>query len=267
VTSIVKFSRPPTSHLHRGRGPHTVPRTVSSGNPFSIGLRAARANLVPGLVIQTLMVALVLVYYFAPPARGWFVVMANAKGHWGYAFSFTSAVIAGAVLPMLFKIVLVQRGRLTRADFSELLFLAVFWGSEGIVVDALYRFQVVLFGSHVDFPTIVKKVLVDQLVFNPVFAIPYTLSCYELRRHGYRFRSIGHAFTAGFYRTHTIPTLCATWCVWIPVTCAIYALPSLLQIPLFALALTFWVLMLAYITTRQHKAEPISAPLTEAVAE
>ncbi len=175
--------------------------------------------------------------------------------------------MAGAALPVILKITIIQRGRFTRADFSELLFLAAFWGLEGVIVDALYRFQAVLFGAHVDFSTVVKKVLVDQFIYNPLFAAPYTLAWYELKNHGYRLRSVAHVFTAEFYRVRTIPALCATWAVWIPVTSAIYALPPLLQIPLFALALTFWVLMLAYITTRDHGPEPLPAPLPQPVAE
>jgi hypothetical protein len=47
------------------------------------------------------------------------------------------------------------------------------------------------------------------------------------------------------------------------VTGAIYALPSLLQIPLFALALTFWVLMISYITARHHGPEPVAVPMPQ----
>ena len=89
-----------------------------------------------GLIIQALMIAAVLVYYFVPAAQSWFLVLANAKSHWGYAFSLASAVIAGGVLPVMLRVAIVQRGRFTRADLSEMLFLAMFWGSEGLVVDA-----------------------------------------------------------------------------------------------------------------------------------
>jgi hypothetical protein len=45
-----------------------------------------------------------------------------------------------------------------------------------------------------------------------------------------------------------VPTLLATWAVWIPVVAIIYSLPLALQFPLFSLALTFWVLLLTYMT-------------------
>jgi hypothetical protein len=246
---------------------HTLPATLSTENPFLIGFRAARANLVPGLIIQALMIAMVLAYYFFPPSHALFEFLAFSKGRWGYGFSFGSAVIAGAVLPVLFKITVLNRGRVRRGDFYDLLFLAVFWGLDGMVLDGFYRLQARIFGAHADFPTVFKKVLVDQFIYNPLFAAPYTVICYEIKHHGFRLGRSRHVFTADFYRTRTIPALCATWTIWIPVTSAIYALPSLLQIPLFALALTFWVLMLAYITSRPHSAEPVPTPLPQPVAE
>jgi hypothetical protein len=240
-------------------------------NPFSIGFRAARANLGPGLVIQALMIAIVLAFYFLPASRPCFQALAAAKAQYGYGFSAASGLVAGALLPMLLKFALLRRGRPTRAelraDLSEFLFLAVFWAPEGMIADLFYRIQGHMFGVDPSFSVVCKKVLFDQFVYNPFFAAPYMLAWYEWKNQGWRIRLALHAFTWDFYRIRTIPTLCATWVVWIPVTSAIYAVPSLLQIPLFALALTFWVLMLAYMTSRHHASEPIPAPLPDPVAD
>jgi hypothetical protein len=255
-------------HLQPAPGGHTVPAPiVSSSNPFSTGFRAARANLLPGLMIQAMMIALVLAYYYLPASLGCFLALAAAKARWGFGFSFVSSVIAGAILPTIFKVAVLNRGRATRADLAEMLFLAAFWGMEGVIVDALYRFQAVLFGAHPDFWTVVKKVLVDMFIYNPLFAAPYTLAWYEMKHHGYRLSRVRHIFTGRFYREKVIPALCATWLVWIPVVSALYSLPSLLQIPLFALALTFWVLMVATITARRKTPQPSAAPVPQAVAE
>ena len=240
---------------------------MSSGNPFSAGFRAARANLIPGLVIQVLMVLLVLAYYCFPPAHGWFASLAAAKERWGYGFSYTSSVIAGAILPVLLTIAVVQRGRLNRGDLSGLVFLCLFWGMDGVIIDAFYRLQAVIFGAHADFSIVFKKVLVDQFIYNPLFAAPYTVACFEFKNQGYRLDRVRHIFTTRFYREQTIPALCATWAVWIPVTSAIYALPSLLQIPLFALALSFWALLVTYITARTGTQEPLRESLGKVVPD
>ena len=221
-----------------------------SGNPFSAGFRAARANLVPGLLIQALMIAMVVAYYGWQPARGWFQVLAAAKASWGFGFSFVSAVIAGALLPAVLKWLTLNRGRFSREDWAELIFMCVFWGLDGTIIDGFYRLQGMIFGVQPDFPVVLKKVLVDQFIYNPLFAAPYTIACFEFKNQGYRPSRAAHIFTAKFYKEQVIPALCATWAVWIPVTSAIYALPALLQIPLFALALTFWSLLITYLTAR-----------------
>ena len=232
--------------------PHVPSR--KRNNPFLIGLRAARANLVPGLVIQAMMLGIVLAYYFWPASRGCFQALADLKARWGFVFSFVSASIAGALLPTIFKVAVINRGKVTRADFSELLFLAIFWGIDGVMVDVLYRGQALMFGTGINFGTLVKKVLFDQFVFSPLISAPLTLICYEWRKHGLRLRHDRHGGV--FSEMHVIPTVCALWGVWIPVLFGVYALPSLLQVPLFALVLTFWVLMMAYLTSRQSAGHP-----------
>jgi hypothetical protein len=254
-------------HLPPRPGDPTVRATVSSANPFSAGFRAARANLIPGLIIQVLMVALVLAYYFFPAAHAWFAALAAAKGRWGFAFSFSTSVLAGAVLPAALTIVVVQRGRVTRGDLTGLVFLCLFWGMDGVIIDAFYRLQAVIFGAHADLPVVVKKVLVDQFIYNPLFAAPYTVACFEFKNQGYRPGRTGHVFTGRFYREQVVPALCATWAIWIPVTSAIYALPSLLQIPLFALALSFWSLLVTYITSRENGPEPVLTGLRQVVPD
>ena len=56
------------------------------------------------------------------------------------------------------------------APWAECLFLTVFWAYKGIEVDAFYRLQALMFGNGSDFLTIFAKVVVDQFVYNPVWA-------------------------------------------------------------------------------------------------
>ena len=219
--------------------------------PLLIGLQAARANFVPGLIVQLVMISVVLAYYHYEPVRGWLAQLAEIKQHWGYGFSFLSGAIAGGVLPELLTVVLFQQGRVRRENADNLLFGILFWGSQGMVVDGLYRFQAVMFGAHADFFTVLKKVVVDQFVYNPLYSAPLGLAAYEWKNQGYRLAGMGRVLTGRFYKERTLPALVATWGVWIPLVSMIYSLPSLLQIPLFSLALTFWAILFAWIN-RQH---------------
>lgn len=227
------------------------PLNKPSEKPLLIGLKAARANLIPGLIIQSLMLAVVLAYYLHAPTRTWLNALAAWKARLGYLFSVPLAMFAGAVLPELLRVLVFQRGTVRRENFKTLLFALIFWGFMGACVDMLYRMQAVWFGSAPTFAVVFKKVLVDQFLYNPFWAAPVSVWAYEWKNRGYATNGLREFFTPGFYRDQIIPVLIATWGVWIPVIALIYSLPSLLQIPLFCLALSFWVLILTFISSKR----------------
>lgn len=219
--------------------------------PWTAGLRAARANLAPGLIVQGLMLSMLLAYYFYPPMRGWLNGLADIKARWGYGYSAVNGILAGALVPELLRIVVFQKGRLRAANFTNLLFSVPFWCTMGMVVDFFYRCQTGWFGSEATFPVVTKKVLVDQFLYNPLYAAPVTAWLYDWKNRGYRTAGIGTFFTAGYYRDVVVPTLFATWGVWIPVVAILYSLPSLLQIPLFGLALSLWVILYTWMSEQR----------------
>ena len=219
-------------------------------HPLLIGLRAARANIVPGLIVQAVAVILVGAYYFYPPARGGFEQLALLKQRWGFAFSAISGILAGAVLPEILTVLVFQRGRVKRENWERMLFAACYWGSQSMVVDAFYRLQAELFGPQVDWPTVAKKVFVDQFVYTAFYASPMTMACFEWRNNHYRFEGMSRVLTWRFFKNVVFPATVANWGVWIPVVCLVYVLPPLLQLPLFSLTLTFWSMLILWMTRR-----------------
>lgn len=215
------------------------------------GLRAARANVVPGLIVQGLMFSVLMAYYFYPPTRGWLDELALIKSRWGYGYAAINSIIAGAIIPELLRVFLFQKGRFQRFNFTNLLFTAPFWGGMGLMVDLFYRCQADWFGDEVTFAVVTKKVLVDQFLYNPLYACPVTTWLYDWKSRGYRFRGTGVFFTVGYYRSFIVPTLFATWGVWIPIMVILYSLPSLLQIPLFGLALSLWVMLYTWMSEQR----------------
>jgi hypothetical protein len=224
--------------------------TVKPTHPLTLGLHAARANLIPGLIVQALMATVVCAYYFYPPAREWFSHLAELKHRYGYGYSLVSGIIAGAILPEILAVTVLQRGKITRANWERLAFTICYWGFQSMVVDAFYRFQGVLFGTEPDVATVVKKVLVDQFLYTAFYANPFAMICFEWKNAGYRLAGVKRVFTRDFYRNVTLPTLLANWGLWIPVVCMVYSLPSLLQLPLQNLALTFWAMLLTWMTRK-----------------
>ena len=215
------------------------------------GLRAARANVVPGLIVQALMLGMLLAYYFYPPTRSWLDALAEIKRRWSYGYSAIASICAGALVPELLRIFVFQKGGIRRGNFSNLLFTMPFWCTMGVIVDFFYRCQAGWFGVDVTFSVVTKKVLVDQFLYNPFFAAPVTAWLYDWKNRGYPTTGLGGFFTAAYYRDTVVPTLCATWGVWIPIVTILYSLPSLLQIPLFALALSMWVMLYTWMSEQR----------------
>src|SRR5215210_181873 len=160
--------------------------TKEQERPLAVGLRAARANLVPALVIQAAVVAVVLAYYFWEPARAWLARLAEFKRGGGYLFSLVSGVVAGGLLPELLTVAVFQRWRVRRENLGSLAFGACFWGLMGMVVDALYRAQALAFGDGVDLASVLKEAAFDQFAFTPFVAMPLTVVVFGWRHAGYR---------------------------------------------------------------------------------
>lgn len=242
----------------------TLPLKPQYEAPWLAGLRAVRANLLPGLVVQGIMFALVLGYYLIPSTREPLDHLATLKEQWGYFYSSVSAILAGAVIPEILRIVVFQRGRPARRNIGNFLFAACYWGLSGMQVDWFYRMQGEWFGTAVEFGTVLKKVLVDQFLYCPLIAAPQAAFLYDWKQLGFSRRHLRGFFTADFYRRSVMPTLFATWGVWIPIVAALYSLPSLLQIPLFSLALSLWVILFTWMS--EQRSTEVGLPLSSSGA-
>jgi hypothetical protein len=227
------------------------PISGKSEAPWVAGLRAAKANVIPGLILQLVMLAVVLGYYYYPPTKVWLDAMGRVKDEWGYVYSAGAAVIAGAFLPELLRIVVFQKGRLQMANAVNLIYTIPFWGIMAITVDVLYRVQAIWFGTAVTFAVVVKKVLFDQFVFSPWFSGPMSVWFYDFKNNGRQVTRPREFFTWRHYREKVLPVMFATWGVWIPVVSLLYSLPKLLQIPVYILALTLWVMIFTWMNEKR----------------
>ncbi len=178
-----------------------------------------------------------------------------------------AAIAAGALLPELFVIFFFQKGRVHAQNFRNLAFTIPTWAIDGILVDLMYRSMAAWFGDVVTVPVVLAKICVDQFGYNPFIAAPGEVLVYEWKNTRISWASVRRAFSRNHYRDKIVPTLFATWAVWIPLMAIIYSLPLALQFPLFSLALTFWVLLLTYMTNRFAGQIPADEPIALSVAE
>ena len=237
-----------------------------SRTPLTLGWEAARANAVPALIIQAFMLALLIAYYTNHRVSSALAGLAEFKRAHGLLFVIVASITAGALIPELFLILFFQRGCPTRRNLRNLLFTVPVWGFDGTLVDLLYRSEAAWFGDVVTLPVVAAKICVDQFGYNPAFAAPFGVLTYEWKNNGISAEPLRQLFTISHYRDKIIPTLLATWAVWIPLMAIIYSVPLALQFPLFGLALSFWVLLLTYMTNRFAGKIEADAPLALAVA-
>src|SRR6266436_3390264 len=238
-----------------------------SRSPLTLGWEAARANAVPALIIQAFMLALLIAYYTNHRISSALAGLAEFKRAHGLLFVIVASIAAGALIPELFLIIFFQRGCPSRRNLRNLLFTIPVWGFDGSLVDLLYRSEAALLGDVVTMPVVVAKICIDQFGYNVFFAAPFGVLTYEWKNSGVSLRPVRELFTWRHYRDKILPTLLATCAVWIPLMAIIYSLPLALQFPLFGFALSFWVLLLTYMTNRFAGKVEADAPIALARVE
>jgi hypothetical protein len=241
---------------------------TKSRTPLTIGWEAARANAKPALIIQALMLALAIAYYTNPSVAAALGRLAEYKHAHGLSFVIIASVFGGALIPEIFLILFFQRGRAHFGNLRNLAFTIPVWGFDGSLVDLMYRTEADWLGDIATVPVVLAKICIDQFGYNIFFAAPFGVLTYEWKNNGISVGPVHDLFTWRHYRDKIIPTLLATWAVWIPLMAIIYSLPLALQFPLFVLALSFWVLLLTYMTNRfSGKKLEAGAPMALATAE
>lgn len=238
-----------------------------SRTPLTLGWEAARANAWPALTLQALMLALLIAFYGSSSVATGLWQLAEFKQRHGTPFVVVAAMLAGAVVPELFLILFFQRARPTRRNLRTLLFTIPVWGFDGWLVDLLYRGEAALLGDVASVPVVLAKICIDQFGYNVLFAAPFGVLTYEWKNSGISMRPVRDLVAWQHYREKILPTLVATWAVWIPLMAIIYSLPLALQFPLFSLALSFWVLLLTYMTNRFAGKIETDAPLALATTK
>jgi hypothetical protein len=219
-------------------------------SPWRAGLRGARANLLPGLALQAGALALVLAYYHHDATRELLGRITVWHLEAGYAFSFVSTALFGAVLPLLY--LWSRSATRTRYDARQCAAIIAFWAYKGVEVDALYRLMAHWFGTGHDVRTIALKSFFDQFIYCPFFAVPVTALVYEWIETRFDRRAVLADLRAGgWYRRRGLVVLISSFGVWLPAVCIIYALPTPLQLPLQNLVLCFYTLQVAHVTARK----------------
>jgi hypothetical protein len=221
--------------------------------PWHAGLRAARAHLVPGLVLQACAIMLVVAYYRYPPAHAALEALAAFRERTGWLYGIVATAIFGGVLPFAYmKLDPATRDRYTPAQGA---FFLMFWAYKGFEVDLWYRVLNVVVGPGHGPAAVATKMFLDQFVYCPIWAVPSETLLFAWCETRFDAARVKADFRAkGWYARRALPLLVGNLGVWLPAVCAIYALPLPLQLPLFNLVLCFFTLMLLHMVQRGEPA-------------
>ena len=206
---------------------------------------AARANLVPGLVLQSVAVIIVAAYFLWPAARAAMESVAAFKGRIGIWYPIISTSFFAGTLPLLMQ--RLQRGGRVEG-WNVWPFYALFWAGIGIIVDYFYLWQSRWFGNEVNFETIAKKVLVDEFIFSPFLAMPLICVGFAWKDNGFSFTRTRESLGRKWFVVRVFPMIVAAWIVWIPTVSLIYSLPLALQFPVQNVVQCVWALILMFLT-------------------
>ncbi len=218
--------------------------------PWKIGVRGARANLVPGLALQVLAASIGVAYYFHAPTRQALDALSAFRARTGFLYSIVATALFGGALPCIYM--WLQPATRTRYTFKQGAALTLLWAYKGLEVDLWYQFMASTIGREPTLGHVLSKTFLDQFVYCPIWAVPVVTLVYQYIESGFDRSAWWADVTAPrWYVRRAIPNLISNMGVWVPTVCVVYSLPSSLQIPLFNLVLCFYTLLLAHIAATQ----------------
>ena len=215
-----------------------------------VGVRAAKANFLPGVLLQGIMACVLSLYLFHDGSRAFFRLVGESRQELGVVFAMVSYTFSGALLPEIMRALLFQRGRVDAGNLQRFVTLAPLWIFMATAVDHFYTAQNEWFGFGNGFSTVATKVLVDQLLYSPLFATPVIAGYFAIRAGGFQKAAIASVFRLQFLTETLLPVQLASWMIWFPGVTFVYIMPPPLQIPFAVLVHTFWVLILTTISER-----------------
>jgi hypothetical protein len=222
---------------------------LSLGRLFAPAIRALRQNWRGLIIIQAVGLVIVGSYFLFAPVREALATVTAIKDRYGIYAATLATMISGGLLPEVLKWAARLDARTLRERWVDTRFACLFWIPCGAVTFCFYQLQSRLWGDAMDFATVAKKVLFDQLVFTVIWGIPVAQIAFSWKRLGYSLPAVWAEITSGIALRRTAQMLVMAWAFWFPMTSMIYSLPGSLQFAMFALALAGWNLLMVFVAS------------------
>ncbi len=215
---------------------------------WRIGIRSVRANAVPMVVLWLLAAATVRAYYAVPSVAAALEPLLMWQTGSGWLAAFLNRVFFNGLLPGVFLLAIP-----TIRPKHVLLVIAAqaLWGGcWGVATDFFFRGLDLLFGPGRDFATLFCKMLSDAFGFTLLISAPADAAFFFWIGREFSFARAWRERPKRFFLELVLPNLISNWCVWMPVSLAIFAFPLPLQVQLSGFAAAFWTLMCLQIGLR-----------------
>lgn len=209
------------------------------------GVSAFRQTWIPALIVQSLISLLILSYFFVPQTHFIFDQISQTKQKGGWIASF---LLMGGVVGLLSEIVLISSTtrKWTKVNTENFIYNFIVFGVIGILTDFFYIFQAHWVGTENNAETIFIKMLVDQFLWTPFFALPLQVILGKWKNFRYQLTPLFqemNRFDQWIGRS-LLPALFSCWGFWIPMCSLIYCFPTPLQFPMVVFAVSLWVILL-----------------------
>jgi hypothetical protein len=184
------------------------------------------------LALQIFAGLLAAGYYASGAVRDVAHWLLEWKSAGGLLFVVAANIFSGAVLPEMLKAWLRPPGR-PAPTWRDWLHLSGLMAILGLAVNEFYRAQGEWFDGFGVATAVALKILVDQLVFALLFALPLVVVWFAWQENSYRWGRTRAALTPSVFLQRLIPLYLPNLLFWVPALIALYSLPTELQFLLY----------------------------------
>ena len=216
-------------------------------SPWSAGVKAARDNLLPSLLILAAAAGLVVCYYQVPAVKVWLDVIGKVNAENPTLFAMLCTGFTAGFIPWCFRMAFPSL-RPARPGL-DLLHSFVWWMFMGVIVRYFYALQGWWFGTEPSVRVVILKVLVDQSCFTVLCGAPFNAISHLWKDSNWDTAKLRAAMGPGWYRRLVLPNLLPNFLVWLPGNAIFYSMPPELQLPVANCIGCFWALMCVRIAT------------------
>ncbi len=199
-------------------------------------------NIFSIIFLQVIALLIFISYFFIPQLKFLFEFLANAKAKFGVILIMFTTGFSGGVVPDLLNYIFKKNYLI---DYKKVFMQFLFWFYKGFEINLFYTLLAIYIGNSNNFSIVFTKVLIDEFLYTPFWAVPTMLFCYGWIEKGKIQLSIFSEIILKVKQDYFV-VLLLNWIIWIPSVAVVYSLPLLLQMPIQNIILMIWGILIVF---------------------